>query len=99
MGWTDSRDQYDVGELVGGGDCQDAVETLYHYLDGELTPERRDAIQRHLDECSPCLQAFDFEVELKMFIARSLPGPGARELARKMADALAKASDRDPGDV
>ena len=30
-------------------DCQEAVHQLYHYLDGELTDEKRAAIARHLD--------------------------------------------------
>ena len=30
--------------------CIEAVELLYHYLDGELTDERRIQIQRHLGE-------------------------------------------------
>ncbi|HEX4864342.1 MAG TPA: hypothetical protein VFV02_09730 [Acidimicrobiales bacterium] len=36
-----------VDELMGGGDCGDALHTLYHYLDGELTAERRRAIHDH----------------------------------------------------
>ena len=43
------------------GDCVEAVHLLYHYLDGELTAERRVLIQRHLDDCPPCGQAFDFD--------------------------------------
>ena len=50
--------------------CNDAVERLYHYLDGELDDSRRAQIQRHLDECLPCLEAFDFEAELRQVIAR-----------------------------
>ena len=34
-------------------DCREALHRVYHFLDGELTPERRDQIARHLDECSP----------------------------------------------
>ena len=64
-----------------GGDCEEALRTLYYFLDGELTPERRQAIQRHLDECSPCLEAFDFEAELKMVGGPLLPGPGSGGLA------------------
>ena len=52
------------------GDCADAIEKLYHYLDGELTALRREQIAQHLAECSPCLDAFDFEVELRVVIAR-----------------------------
>jgi mycothiol system anti-sigma-R factor len=51
-------------------ECQEALETLYNFLDGELTDDRRRDIQHHLDECSPCLEAFDFEAELKEVIAR-----------------------------
>jgi mycothiol system anti-sigma-R factor len=50
--------------------CGDAVLRLYHFLDGELDDNRRSTIRRHLDECRPCLQAFDFEVELRQVIAR-----------------------------
>ena len=94
-----TRDQYDVGDLVGVGDCQDAVHTLYHYLDGELTPQRRAAIQRHLEQCSPCLAAFDFEAELKMFIARSCRDEVPGDLRRRIADVLSEASEHDSGGV
>jgi mycothiol system anti-sigma-R factor len=53
-----------------GADCNETIERLYHYLDGELTQERRDQIQRHLEECSPCFQAVGFERELRILIAR-----------------------------
>jgi mycothiol system anti-sigma-R factor len=52
------------------GDCEDAIRRLYHYLDGELTLLRREQIAQHLAECSPCLEAFDFEMELRVVIAR-----------------------------
>ena len=58
-----------MGTGQPGGDCSDSIERLYHYLDGELTEERRAQIKRHLDECPPCLGAFDFEVELRAVIA------------------------------
>jgi mycothiol system anti-sigma-R factor len=88
---TDSGSRYDVGDLYRPDDCQDALHTLYHYLDGELTPERRDAIRRHLDQCQPCLHAFDFEAELKVIIARScrdqVPDGLRARIARAIADA------------
>ena len=51
-------------------DCQEAVHTLYHFLDGELTEAKRHEIQQHLDDCSPCLEVFDFEAELRALISR-----------------------------
>jgi mycothiol system anti-sigma-R factor len=50
-------------------DCKEVVERLYVFLDGELTDQRRDLIRRHLDECSPCLEAFEFETELRTMIS------------------------------
>jgi mycothiol system anti-sigma-R factor len=82
-----------VEDLMGGGECQDALRTLYHYLDGELTPERRLDIQRHLSECSPCLGAFDFEAELKAIVARCCRDQVPDSLRQKIAEALTKASD------
>ena len=32
--------------------------------------DRRAHIQQHLDDCGPCLEAFDFEAELRLIIAR-----------------------------
>ena len=52
-----------------GEDCGQAMERLYTFLDGELTDERRVEIRQHLDDCGPCLQAFDFEAELRVMIS------------------------------
>jgi mycothiol system anti-sigma-R factor len=54
---------------MAGSDCDDALTELYEFLDGELTPGRRDAIQAHLDECGPCLEAHDFEEALHRMLA------------------------------
>lgn len=86
----DQPSQYNVEDLYGGSDCEEALHTLYHFLDGELTPERRHAIQRHLDQCSPCLHAFDFEAELKVLVARSCRDQVPDQLRRKIAEALAQ---------
>ena len=53
-----------------GDNCFEAVEQLYTYLDGELTYERRVVIARHLADCPPCGDAFEFEAELRIVIAQ-----------------------------
>jgi len=73
-------------------DCQEAIHTLYHFLDGELTEDRRLEIQRHLEECSPCLEAFDFEAELKVMIARKCRDQVPSQLRARVALALFEAS-------
>ncbi len=49
--------------------CEDSLRELYGYLDGALTIERRTVIKVHLEECSHCVEVFDFEVELRQVIA------------------------------
>ncbi|NNN19704.1 MAG: mycothiol system anti-sigma-R factor [Acidimicrobiaceae bacterium] len=49
--------------------CQETIARLYTFLDGELTQDRKEKIRQHLDECSPCLEAFEFESELRSMIA------------------------------
>jgi mycothiol system anti-sigma-R factor len=68
--------------------CQEAIATLYSYLDGELTPDRRRRIQHHLDDCAPCFKAFDFEAELKAVIALKCRDEVPDALRRRVAEAL-----------
>jgi len=73
-------------------ECQEAIHTLYHFLDGELTTERRRAIAIHLDECGPCLDAFDFEADLKRVIARKCRDQVPDSLRMRVYRALLEAS-------
>jgi mycothiol system anti-sigma-R factor len=50
-------------------DCNETLQELEPFLDGELTLEVQAAIRHHLDGCLDCLQAFDFHAELKLVIA------------------------------
>ena len=70
------------------GECTEAVEVLYHYLDGQLTEERRILIRRHLDDCPPCLDAFDFEAELRTVIAHKCRERVPDHLRVRVAEAI-----------
>ena len=83
-----------MGTGDSGGDCEETIERLYHYLDGELTDERRTEIQRHLDECSPCLDAYDFEGELRQLIAQRCRDHVPESLRARVRDALAEEEKR-----
>ena len=85
-----------VDDLMGGGDCADALHTLYDYLDGELTPDRLKAIQQHLSQCAPCLRAFDFEAELKAVVARSCRDQVPESLRQRVAQSIQEASKSRP---
>ncbi|HTW07282.1 MAG TPA: mycothiol system anti-sigma-R factor [Acidimicrobiales bacterium] len=68
--------------------CHEAVATLYSFLDGELTADKRARIQHHLDECAPCFGAFDFESDLKALIARKCRDEVPEALRERVAEAL-----------
>ena len=85
MADANSTDGDEVDEVA---DCREAVETLYHYLDGELTYERRIVIQRHLDDCHDCIEAYEFEAELRIAVSRSCREPVPPSLIDRVAQAL-----------
>lgn len=78
-------------------DCEDAVEALYMYLDGELTAEGRFAVRQHLEDCSPCFEAFDFEAELKIVVATRCRDEIPAELRERILAALKRPAPRSGG--
>lgn len=69
-------------------DCDDAIHRVYHYLDGEMTVWKRRAITRHLDDCPPCAEGFEFEVEIRRVIALRCQEEAPADLRRRIAEAL-----------
>lgn len=69
-------------------DCKQAVEQLYEFLDGELTPEKRATIAGHLDACGNCLDAFEFHTELKTVISEKCRTDLPDGLRDRVFDAL-----------
>ena len=69
-------------------DCTEAIHQIYHYLDGELNDEKRSAIAHHLYICPPCADGFDFEVDLRVLIARKCRDDVPPDLRRKIAEAI-----------
>lgn len=68
--------------------CQDALQELYVFLDGELTTEKREHIRHHLDDCNPCLEHFDFEAELRIVISAKCREAVPQSLKDKILRAL-----------
>jgi mycothiol system anti-sigma-R factor len=68
--------------------CDETIEKLYHYLDGELTEERRIEIARHLDLCGPCVGAYGFEAELRKLVQSRCHDRVPDDLRARVADAL-----------
>lgn len=76
------------GDCNSTSDCADSLHELYTFLDGELTEHKRSTIHQHLEDCSPCLEAFDFEAELRIVIARRCHDEVPESLRRRIADSL-----------
>jgi anti-sigma factor (TIGR02949 family) len=58
--------------------CQDVMERLWDYLDGELPPEQMQALADHLAECRRCFPQYRFEFAFLEALARQrarAPGP------------------------
>ena len=58
--------------------CQEVVDQLLDYVDGELSPEARQQLERHFKLCPPCRE----------FLGqyRALPGLCSRALGQAMPD-------------
>ncbi len=66
-------------------DCTKAMFALYEFLDGELTGERRQIIEGHLDGCPHCFSVFDFEAELRIVIRARVRRQVPNELLARIA--------------
>ncbi len=78
-------------------DCNEAVHQLYHYLDGELTEERRTQIVEHLNFCGPCGGAAEFEAELRQVIANRCKDHVPESLKQRIAAAIDEESRQHDG--
>jgi mycothiol system anti-sigma-R factor len=83
---------------VSSEQCAEALKELYVFLDGELTTERRTMIRSHLDHCTHCLEAFDFEAELRAVISTRCSGDVVPDRLRAaVAEVLAQVEKESPG--
>ena len=74
------------------GDCNTMISRLYHFLDGELTEQRRAKIQGHLDACPSCYSAFDFEAELRIVVANRAQSQVPPQLVERIRLSLFESS-------
>ncbi len=69
-------------------DCSETLHELYHFLDGECTEAKRAQVQKHLEDCPPCFEAFDFEAEIKAFVSNKCQEKATDALRARIADAI-----------
>jgi mycothiol system anti-sigma-R factor len=71
--------------------CDDVLQAVYAYIDGEMTDADHHVIRHHLDECSPCLRQYGIEQEVKALVARCCGSEVApEELRAKVITRLAQ---------
>ena len=58
-------------------DCSAVLADVWVVLDGECDEESRRRVQRHLDDCSPCLTEFGIEEQVKSLLSRKCGGERA----------------------
>jgi len=66
-------------------DCGIVLGEVYLYLDLECSEDRRQLIQKHLDDCTGCLREFGIEHEVKALVARCC---GAERAPSELRDRL-----------
>src|SRR5205085_7990795 len=71
------------------GNSDEALQELYTFLDGDHTEHKRVKIKTHLDDCSPCLEVYDFEAELRLVIKHRCQEQVPDSLRQRVADKLA----------
>ena len=64
-------------------DCHQVLAELWLFLDHECNRERRELLQRHLDECGPCLEEYGLEEHLKALLARKCGGDHAPDALKQ----------------
>lgn len=65
--------------------CQDILDRVYEYLDGEMSEDDMVRVRHHLDECDPCLAQYELSTALKALLRRGCACESApRELRARI---------------
>jgi mycothiol system anti-sigma-R factor len=62
--------------------CATVLRDVWLFLDDELDPDNRRAVQQHLDDCSPCLEQAGLDHKLKLLLHDKCGGERAPEELR-----------------
>jgi len=74
--------------------CQEALDRLFEFLDGELEPEWMERVRGHIAICRHCWPRFDVErVFLDHIAARGLAPTRSRRLERRVREILRNAAE------
>ncbi len=63
-------------------ECAEVLAEVWTLLDGECSPETRDKLRQHLEDCPPCFQHYGLEERIKGLISTKCRGERAPESLR-----------------
>lgn len=75
--------------------CQQALQRLYEFLDGEITPETAEQIRRHVEICERCYPEVRFTSEFRDAVERA--ARGQPDCPEPLRDRIAALLDRETG--
>lgn len=58
-------------------DCSEVLAEVWLFLDHECDTDRRRLLERHLDECQPCLAEYGLDEKVKKLLATKCSGDRA----------------------
>ena len=69
-----------IRKVLGGGGndsvtCMEALERIYEFLDGELDPQKSEAIEEHFEKCSICYPHLKMEENFRSRLTTALARP------------------------
>ncbi len=69
--------------------CEQAVERVYEFLDGELDAETMEQVREHIEVCKRCYPYFNFErIFLDHIRSKGLRSERSERLEARIRDAL-----------
>jgi anti-sigma factor (TIGR02949 family) len=70
-------------------DCQEALDELERFLDGELPEGEVDRVRAHLSACYPCTDRASFEEQLRAIVRRGCTDAAPDDLVERIRTGLA----------
>src|ERR1700712_1727071 len=64
-------------------ECVGVLRDVWLFLDDELDPDKRSAVEAHLDGCSPCLEEANLDQKLKALLHAKCGGDRAPQQLRE----------------
>lgn len=64
-------------------ECAEVLRDVWQFLDNEMDPANRAAVEAHLDGCSPCLEEANLDQKLKALVQAKCGGDLAPQQLRE----------------